>query len=180
MPITLNFCVMDFLTAAELLSSVTVSAQGTKAQQQCVLQSRKQGRDASPPWSLVLYPFVHCNNTYFELSSEACDLSLCCGIVIRSQIRVDCQLAKLYGVASPNVFMPHAGVTEFLHEMLQLSGKAIFHCLCQEPAILYSDVYSDLLPMHEYFDTLHWAPADYKHIIVRSDCPSYINPNIQL
>lgn len=112
----------------------------------------------------------------FEPSLKVYDSSLCCGVVIRSQICAECLLANLCGFALSNQFMPHAGVTEFLHEMLQLSGKAIFHCLCQEPAILYSDVYSDLLPMHEYFDTLHWAPADYKHIIVRSECCSYITP----
>ena len=61
----------------------------------------------------------------------------------------------------------YAGVTEFLHDMLQLSGKAIFHCMCQEPAILYLDVYNDLLPMQDYLDSLQWHPAAYKHIIVR-------------
>lgn len=64
----------------------------------------------------------------------------------------------------------YPGVTEFLYEMLQLSGKAVFHCMCQEPAILYLDVYSDLLPMQEYLDSLRWDPADYKHIIVRYNC----------
>ena len=59
-------------------------------------------------------------------------------------------------------------VAEFLQDMLQMSGKAVFHCLCQEPAILYLDLYTDLLPMHEYLHSLHWDPAVYRHIIVRS------------
>lgn len=72
-------------------------------------------------------------------------------------------------------------VAEFLHDMLQMSSKAVFHCVCEMPAILYLDVYSNLLPMYEYLDGLQWDPAIYKHIIVRSariHCLHPLHPEI--
>lgn len=60
-----------------------------------------------------------------------------------------------------------AQVAEFLQDIMGMNGAQVFQCFVEEPSVLYLDVYSDLMPLQDYFQTLYWTPADYLHIIVK-------------
>ena len=66
-------------------------------------------------------------------------------------------------------------VAEFLQDMMGMDGSQMFRCFVQEPSVLYLDVYSSLLPLQDFFQTLHWDPADYNQIVSRS-VPSSLQP----
>ena len=59
------------------------------------------------------------------------------------------------------------GVAEFLQDIMGMDGAQVFKCFHEEPSVLYLDVYNDLMPLQDFFDTLKWEPADYAPIIVR-------------
>lgn len=69
------------------------------------------------------------------------------------------------------------GVAEFLQDMMGMDGSQMFRCFVQEPSVLYLDVYQTLMPLQDYFQTLHWDPADYNKIMSRS--VSTLSPHTQ-
>ena len=58
-------------------------------------------------------------------------------------------------------------VAEFLQDMMGMTGTQAFECFVEEPSVLYLDVYTDLLPLQDFFDALNWATADYREIVVK-------------
>ena len=136
---------------------------------------------AMPHWKANPAGFLAClqdvellfRQLFAPLRSES-PPEFCCAVAATSACVSQCIERILPVLLQPQAQQGHGGarnmvgVAEFLHDMMGMDGSQMFRCFVQEPSVLYLDVYHSLLPLQDYFQTLHWDPAEYNKIMSRS------------
>lgn len=93
----------------------------------------------------------------------------CCSVDATSATVSQCIDRILPVLLQPELAPAHnmTGVAEFLKDVMGMTGSQVFRCFIEEPSLLYMDVYSSLMPLQDFFQNLHWEPANYNQIISR-------------